>query len=625
MTDAASPPPRFLRLPVSLVLVGGLSALMLIAVSAVLALSFFSARANTLDLLRDRADIGLELLETRVRGQLDPVAEIGTGLAGMFFGGLLAPDDEHAIVAAFQGALAAAPQVTAIFFIDGGMRAVQVSRGADPLMEVVDQGIAIAGMGGMTDTQDGFMAMLAGAADMEGYAWLPPLWVQNMKQPVLNLEVPVQIGGEFAGVIFAVVELGSIVAFLEDLRRTESADAFILYGRERLLAHPRLFDTMLEGVGAEVPLAAAATFDDPALAGLGAAMPSTIDPAEGEDRMFTSMDVGDKIVTLREIGGYGDEPWQIGLTFDAAEVNRPLAELQRTALLGLLILAISVALAMWMGRTFSRRIAAMCDIADRLARMDVATCGVQPRSRLLEFDEASRAFNAMTRGLRWFETYVPKSLVLRLMSQADLATSQERILTVMFTDIRGFSTMSERMSATEVADLLNHHFETLSTCIEAEDGTVDKFIGDSVMAFWGAPEHQPDHAARALRAARCIQQKVEADNERRRAEGKEPIFVRVGLHSGSVVVGNIGSQSRVNYTVVGDTVNAASRLESLAKEIGTGTIADADECVVLFSEETGHDLEAAFDTRSLGSHTLRGRAAPVEVFQLLAAPPLSPA
>ena len=171
----APAPGQPFRVPVSFVLVGGIAALILVAVSAVLALSFFSARANTLSLLRDRADIGLELLETRVRGQLDPVAEIGIGLSGMFFGGLLDPADEHSVVAAFQGALVAAPQVTAIFFIDSAMRAVRVSRGADPLMEVVDQGIEIAGMGGMTDTQDGFVAMLAGAADMESYAWLPPL------------------------------------------------------------------------------------------------------------------------------------------------------------------------------------------------------------------------------------------------------------------------------------------------------------------------------------------------------------------------------------------------------------------------------------------------------------------
>ena len=157
-----------------------------------------------------------------------------------------------------------------------------------------------------------------------------------------------------------------------------------------------------------------------------------------------------------------------------------------------------------MSRARARRIEGMCDIAYRLARLDVASCEIQPDSRIREFHDAAQAFGAVTAGLSWFETYVPKKLVLRLMQQAgdaDVGASEERTLTVMFTDIRGFSTISERRSAGEIAELLNRHFEIVSTCIEAENGTVDKYLGDSVMAFWGAPERDEDHALRAVRAA----------------------------------------------------------------------------------------------------------------------------
>ena len=145
--------------------------------------------------------------------------------------------------------------------------------------------------------------------------------------------------------------------------------------------------------------------------------------------------------------------------------------MQRTAWVGVAILVVAVALGLIMGRVFTRHIRALSQTATRLATLDVANAGTLPDSRFRELAEASRAFNATTAGLKWFETYVPKSLVLRLMQRGAEATrSQERVLTVMFTDIRGFSTMSERMSAPDIAAMLNRHFEILSSRIEAEGG-----------------------------------------------------------------------------------------------------------------------------------------------------------
>ena len=175
------------------------------------------------------------------------------------------------------------------------------------------------------------------------------------------------------------------------------------------------------------------------------------------------------------------------------------------------------------------------------------------------------------------------------MDQAgdDITVSHERVMTVMFTDIRGFSTLAEHMDAKDIADLLNRHFQLLSSCIEAEGGTIDKFIGDSVMAFWGAPEQIPDHAERALRAARAIQRAVIADNRRRRETGEPILAARAGLYTGPVVVGNIGSLSRVNYTVVGDTVNVASRIEALSKDLVSAGSGAEDDCTVFFRTATG--------------------------------------
>ncbi len=623
--SARSPdqPDRKFRIPVALALIGGVSLLTFIAVGGVLLISFLSTRANTLELLQDRADLGLELLETRIRSQLDPITDVGNGLAALISAGDVDPMNPNLVRAAFQGALTAVPQATAIIYVGTDHQSARVSRGEDPLLEVVETGISIVGMGGMTETMEGVAAMLEGASQMDAGAWLPPLWVQTMAQPVLNLEVPVRRDGAFIGALFVVVELGSLVDFLARLEEQESASAFVLYGPDHILAHPHLLDMMLDINGGEVPLPEIASFADPALSMLGAGMESIIEPDDGDNRMFTSLDIGGEyILMFREIIGYGAQPWRIGLTFPAAEISKQLDHLRTISILGLGILGIAVVLGWWVGHSITRQISALAVAARKLSTLDIANTQALPDSRFKELAAASQAFNAMTAGLRWFETYVPKSLVLRLMqrSDEDVTASSERTLTVMFTDIRGFSTMAEHMDASAIANLLNHHFELLSGCIEAQGGTVDKFIGDSVMAFWGAPEYVSDHAVLGIRAAQAIQRAVTLDNIRRKANGEPPILVRVGLHTGPVVVGNIGSMSRVNYTVVGDTVNAASRLESLGKEIDIYADDRAEDCIVLFSDATLDSQTTDVPMRSLGSHKLRGRSVEVEVYQLISGP-----
>ena len=231
--------------------------------------------------------------------------------------------------------------------------------------------------------------------------------------------------------------------------------------------------------------------------------------------------------------------------------------------------------------------------------------------------DATGAFNAMVAGLRSFETYVPKTLVLRLLrGGGGTVASEERQVTVMFTDIVGFSALAERASAAETAALLNRHFSAVATCIEAEGGTVDKYIGDGLMAFWGAPEDQPDHAARAVRAARAVARAVRRQADEQRRGGQPPIRVRIGVHSGPAVAGNIGSKSRINYTLVGDTVNMAARIEQL----GGGIQGDADAIILVSAvtlAATNRDDPAAAGTCvSAGAPTLPGRSGTVELFRL---------
>ena len=157
--------------------------------------------------------------------------------------------------------------------------------------------------------------------------------------------------------------------------------------------------------------------------------------------------------------------------------------------------------------------------------------------------------------------------------------------------------------------LLNHHFALVCEAIGAEGGTVDKFLGDGVMAFFGAPDRLKGHGAAAVRAAIAIRDALEADNRVAADSGRPPLRVRIGIHTGRVIVGNIGAADRVNYTIVGDTVNVSQRLQELGKLVAP----DAETAIVISGETAGR-LDERFTLTPSGRHRLRGRGEPIEVF-----------
>ncbi len=218
----------------------------------------------------------------------------------------------------------------------------------------------------------------------------------------------------------------------------------------------------------------------------------------------------------------------------------------------------------------------------------------------------------MINGLEYFVRYVPKSLVADLMKKGRKSTkSEERELSVMFTDITDFTSICEGMTANQVARFLNEHISIVSDCIERHQGTVDKFIGDSVMAFWGAPNEMDNPAEEAVKAAIEIRDINNENNQKRISRGQVPVQMRIGIHTGSLVVGDIGSRNRINYTVVGDVANAAKRLQGLGKEI-----APKAECAILLSGETVELLSQQIQTVSKGRYMVQGKTKPLEVYHL---------
>jgi adenylate cyclase len=203
--------------------------------------------------------------------------------------------------------------------------------------------------------------------------------------------------------------------------------------------------------------------------------------------------------------------------------------------------------------------------------------------------------------------YLPRDIANQIIQDPDqLALNGERReIFVVFTDLEGFTELSHAIDAEMVATLLNRYLDLLSDVVLAHGGTIDKFVGDAVVAFWGAPISRPDDGTRAARAAYAMWQ---AGEEFRRTipAGVPPVGrTRVGLHFGEAIVGNFGGDDRIQYTALGDSMNTASRLEAANKKLGTSVIASAEA-----ASRSGLGW-----WRPMGRITLRGRSTPVDIFE----------
>jgi adenylate cyclase len=185
---------------------------------------------------------------------------------------------------------------------------------------------------------------------------------------------------------------------------------------------------------------------------------------------------------------------------------------------------------------------------------------------------------------------------------------EKREMTVLFSDLRGFTSYSETIDPQELVQILNQYLTEMTDVIFEHRGTVDKYMGDAIMAFWGAPRPQSDHARRACDTAVEMMRALEVLNRQWQAEGKEKLNIGIGINTGPMTVGNMGSQKRLDYTVMGDSVNLGSRLEGLNKEYGTS---------IIISDSTLAQIGDGYVTRYLDLVIVKGRSAPVAVYQLI--------
>jgi adenylate cyclase len=615
--DSPTEPLRFVRpaekrrrIPVATILALSFGTLVFLSVGGVLALTVAANVRNTLDLLGAQSTLLVDAMEDSLRGEMGQAESAVEGVSQLHAQGQFRIDDDIAMTAALAGALSGARQATAMLICTPDIVCRGVARTADGEIEPLP-------LEAGKSTQ--LLTALEQRRQVDGRRW--GSFVSNEHGLFANVSVPLFRGGVLQGWAIAAVELQKLSEITRELSARFGTHAFILDGDGRIIADQRLADPDAgkSGITSLMPLAA---FGDPVLAAYAARKVSNqFEARRARDVEFSEIDLdgGDNAwwqddayaVISRTIAGYGEQPWTIGAYFKGSQIGGEVERVVGSGLLGLAAMAAAIVVAILLGRRLSKPIQAIAGQATRVADFELEGVTPLPRSRIKELDDQASAFNAMLIGLRAFSTYIPRSLVAKLVRTGEIGVAEPReaIVTVMFTDIADFTALSEQMDAAATAKLLNRHFAILCRAVDAQGGTVDKFLGDGMMAFFGAPDRLKGHAAAAVRAAAQIREDLAADNRAAEAEGRVAFRIRIGIHTGPVIVGNIGASDRVNYTIVGDTVNVSQRLQGLGKELAP----DAATAIAI-SGETASRLNGRFETTPAGWHRLRGRGEAVEVF-----------
>ncbi|MBI5120099.1 MAG: adenylate/guanylate cyclase domain-containing protein [Rhodospirillales bacterium] len=408
------------------------------------------------------------------------------------------------------------------------------------------------------------------------------------------------------GAIGADITLDALSGFLAQKKIGQEGRVFILDGQGRLIGHqnPELAVRMKDG---KVELLKAVDVADPIVAdsarlretGLGERFTAALGP-DGQDYM----------VSFTPFPKAFGKDWVIGIAVKELEFIGPLRQaslrILAAGILGIILAALAIN---WLARLLTRPLQQIVGETERIQRFELEG-DAAVRTRIIEVDELSVAVQNMKRSLRSFSVYVPKDLVrLILSSGKELQTGGERrLLAIMFSDIKGFTQNAETMPPEQVLESLSEYFKHMSQAIHSHKGIIDKFIGDAIMAIWNAPQPDPDpmgNACRAVLACKAAGARLEAEFARRNWPS---FFTRFGLHAGEVVVGNVGSQDRMQYTALGAEVNLASRLEALNKLYGTQ---------LLVSETVASKLHDRFLFRMIDHVVPAGMSRPFAIFELV--------
>jgi len=416
--------------------------------------------------------------------------------------------------------------------------------------------------------------------------------------------------GHFVGVVGIDIEIGELSSFISRLKIGRAGKALVIDQQGKVIAFPEVEMLRHQDDQGRADLPLIKELQDPvsrdAYNSLQARHGDGLELAVPVFTRFTSS--GTKYHAMFTPFKNPKWPWVIGVFMPEDDF---LAELKQNQIYNGVTAALITLLALFLVMLLSTRIKGMFrNLTEQFeAVRNLEMQGdIDTNSRIVEVQRLSESFNHLKQSLRLVEQYVPKEVVRSLLSDQHTPDKETRDLTVLFTDIEGFSAIAEQIPANQIVEDLNEYFEEIACSVHECEGTIDKYIGDSVMAFWGAPKATEDHARQACEAALIIRDRIARLNRAWKGQYKHEFRTRIGICSGDVVIGNIGSSRRTSYTVIGDNVNLASRLERLNKEFATQIILD---------EATRKEIGDEFVVRRLGAIQVRGRKKQVDVYELV--------
>lgn len=577
-------------LPISVVLPGALVLMVLISGAAATVFPLVSATREVKRAEEQRVQFLLSAVDGKVAEILKPVELQVLGLARLF-------SDHEELLADPRSVLAASastmPQIATIGVVTPQMQASRVARNSAALINED------------WNARPEMVAAMRDAVERRQLAWSEPYFSVGVQEAVLAVRQPIILGERVVGMVVAAVSLRDLSAFVASLDRSQDATFFVVTRRFEVVAHASLSDVARpQRLVANLPRVM-----DLQDATLISAVLAQSDLEIGAPGQTQRTAIRDRIIFSRDIGVLPGMTWIIGGT-----IERGGAAFQRdsyffASVAALVLVLACLPLAWLLGRQIARSVASVSEAAEAVTRFDVATFPRRETTFITEVDRIHKALQRMNEALTTLRLYVPLALTRKILARngADIAPSETREATVMFTDMVGFSRLAEQRSPTETTELLNAVFAAHGAAIEGTSGVVDKFVGDAVVAFWGIPDCLEDHSRRAVEAALRLRIEVEHLNFERQKLGREPLRLRVGLHAGPVTVGNVGYEGRWSYTIIGDTVNVAKRLEQLGDEV------EADEAVVIVASLEVIEAAAVKPKRLLGPRVTEGRAQPVRV------------
>ena len=430
-----------------------------------------------------------------------------------------------------------------------------------------------------------------------------PRWFEVSAHPIgtrpsIAYAGPVDVYQKRQGVLAVIIENTRLAQFLSQLSVGKSGAAFILRGDGAVVAAPDPGADETNMQRADQPLLPIAR------SAIEQADMSGADSKSGR-RVRLLAGGNAYAVTLTPLDFAG---WTLATVIPEAEFLGPIERTIRNLLIGLGLLVVAAALlSVWLARAaVAKPLITVVDELKHVERFELDRVR-RHSSRIAELANLSNAIADMAGGLAAFRKYIPADLVRMLLREGvePRPGGSVRTLTVMFADIAGFTGLSERLGD-RIIPLLSAYLDTMSREVSGHGGTIDKFIGDAVMAFWGAPAANPDHAVDACRAALACQRQLRASGLA--DDAGRPLKVRIGINSGSMLVGNIGSEFRLNYTVIGDAVNVASRLEGANKEYGTD---------IIIGEETRRLAGDRICVREIDRLMVYGRSGGLAIYELL--------